>query len=248
MSAAVAIPPPNQMILSGDPILSLLQNITSGAITPESVGVVERLAALYERQQKATAEQDYARAFVALQSDVPRIKATSIIPDNNGNPRSTFAPYEKIMEQVQPLLVKHGFGVTFDAETTGERTVVKCTLMHAGGHSRSNTFSARLSPPPKSSAAQGDGATMTYAKRYALCAALNIVVDHDTDAAAPYDARNVDAPITASQAADIHARAKACGANTGKLLAWIGVKTFEEIPESWVERIDQQLTKKEGSE
>lgn len=220
----------------------MLQGVIQAGITPENVGALEKLCDLYERQERRSAEKAFASAFVALQADIPSVKATSTIPDNDGNTRSTFAPYEEIMRQVQPLLKKHGFSITFNSAVNDGRVTMTCTLLHAGGHSRDNHFSVSLGKgPPGSSPAQGDGSNATYAKRYALCNALNIVIVGMDD-----DARAKSYPITQEQAEALRERCIATKADLVKFLAFAKAKTFEEISEDRLPLLEAELSRREA--
>jgi len=75
---------------------------------------------------------------------------------------------------------------------------------------------------------QGDGGADSFAKRYALCSALNIVVDTDFE----NDAKQVGSPVTQEQADELRRDVKETKSNEGNFLKWCGVPTYEEIPES----------------
>lgn len=171
----------------------MLQQFIAGGVTEHNVAAFERLVALKERMEDKRAEKEFAAAFVLLQSEMPAIQAVKAVPGSNNTIRYHYAPYEAIMEQVRPILQKHGFTVTFSSDVKDDRVMQTCTLQHSGGHKRSNNFAARIGKgPPGSSEAQGDGAASTYAKRFALCDALNIVVERDSDARAEGEAISAD--------------------------------------------------------
>jgi hypothetical protein len=210
----------------------LIREVIKSGITAESVGVVERLVALAERQEARQAEKDFNVAFNALQSEMPVIKAMKPVEGKDKNTGAAFikyhfAPYEDIMEQVRPLLLKNGFSVSFSMGFNEGRIIQNCTLAHIAGHSRTNTFMARIgSGPPGSSEAQGDGAASTYAKRFALCNALNIVTERDTDGA---DARKEGSPITFEQVQYIKDLIAEVGADEGRFMRLAGVSKVEDI-------------------
>lgn len=211
--------------------VAILAAVAKQNITAESVGVVERLVALKEREDGRQAERDFAVAFVALQSEIPRIEPTREIPDKHGNVKFKYAPYEEIMRAVRPLLLKHQFTVTFDNDFQDDRVVVTCKLQHIGGHKTETKHAARVgSGPVNASPAQADGAAQTYAKRFALCSALNIVIEHDTDAT-DRDARDDgDATyITAEESATLRSLCEETNTDKLKFLAHAGAKSFEEI-------------------
>lgn len=220
----------------------LIRAVIDKGVTAESVGVVERLVALAERQEARQAEKQFAAAFVALQNEMPAVKASKPVPDKNGNLKYKFAPYEEIMEQVKPLLQKHGFTVTFSMAFSDGRITQTCTLQHIGGHSRTNQFMARIgNGPPGSSEAQADGAASTYAKRFALCNALNVVTEVDTDG---QDARNEGSPIAWEQAEYLREQVKETASNEATFLAYAGAKTYEEIGSARYDLLVAALAKK----
>ena len=229
-----------------------LASIQSGEITTQHVEVLGKMMDLYERNDKRQSERAFAEALTALQGETIRVQATKAVDVKNGIPRYTFAPYEEIMAQVQPMLTRHGFSITFDTKVDAERLTSVCTLTHKAGHSRSNQFSVRFSKPPGCSDAQGDMSTKSYAKRGALCDALNIVVDHDDDA------RMIGKPIGKALAAELKARVDATGSDEMAFLRFAGVVTeqmkmvdhvldyYEQISDERYESLDEILRRKEG--
>lgn len=220
-------------------IVSLMESVIAGGITTDSVSVLERMMALHERNQAKMAEQAFARAFSDLQSDMPSIDATKPVPNKDGTLRYKFAPYEEIMAKVKPLLKKHGFSISFNTKWDGPRLVVSCKLLHGDGHSQTNDFAARVgNGPPGANEAQADGAVNTLAKRRALCDALNIVVEHDTDGD---DARALGASITVAQAAEINKIIEQTKPNVANLLAWVHAETVDTIPANRFDDVIAQL-------
>lgn len=206
----------------------MLQAFLERGVTAENVSAVEKMVALYERTQDRDAEKAFAVAFNSLQSEMPVVEAKRAVPNNDGSIRYKFAPYEDIMEQVRPFLQKYGFTVSFSTDYAEGRVISTCTLQHVGGHKRDFKFGARVGKgPPGSSEAQGDGAAATYAKRFALCQALNIVTEVDTDGADP---RVLGTDITKDQAADLRKRVRMLDADEIAFLAYAGVKVQEGTP------------------
>lgn len=232
----------NELAVQEPSVASMLQGMLSGIqqsqITPESVEVLKGMMDLYERNEKRQAEKDFAAALTDLQGETIRVQATKQVDVKNGVPRYVFAAYEDIMAVVQPILTKHGFSITFDTEVGDQRLTSICTLTHKSGHSRSNKFAVRYGKPPGSSDAQGDMSTKSYAKRGALCDALNISIEHDDDA------RSEGGFITAEQAADLRRRVKLTGADEVKFLDFAKAKTYEEIRDSRFGELDDFLARK----
>lgn len=223
-----------------NPIGAMLNTFVDKGVTQDTVAAMKELVGLYERMEDRGAKQAFTAAMTALQAELPKVVAKSIIPNNDGGARSTFANYQTIMDAVEPFLTKHGFSVSFTIRFDGPRLFAVCKLTHAQGHSETNEFGVRIgSGPPKASEAQADGAARSYARRGALCDALNIVVDHDDDA------RNLGAQITPEQAKSIRERAKACGADEKRLLTFAGADTYEEIRATKFAAVDEVLRKRE---
>lgn len=207
-------------------ILSVIQR----AAQDPSVDVdkMERLLAMAERMEKIQSERQFAEALTALQGETIRVQARRKVDEKpDGSCRYKFAAYEDLMAQVQPMLAKHGFSITFDTEVGDQRLTSICTLMHKGGHARQNKFAVRYGKPPGSSDAQGDMSTKSYAKRGALCDALNISIEHDNDGIE--DVKMEGVPITQAQADTLRELCDASGSDRNKFLAYAGANTFEEI-------------------
>lgn len=206
----------------------MLQAVIDKGVSAENVGALEKLVDLFERMEQRNAEKEFASAFVALQSEIPAVAMTKAVPGNDGRIRYNFAPYEEIMETVRPFLLKHGFTVSFSMSYEDGRITQECTLQHTGGHSRKNKFTCRIGKgPPGSSEAQGDGAASTYAKRFALCNALNIVCEIDEDG--KHDAKNVGAPIAPDKIMFLREQLKEAKGDESAFLRFAQVTKFEDI-------------------
>lgn len=231
------------MQLSQTPVAQMLQAVIDKGVTAENVAVMEQLVSLYERMQLRDAEKQFAAAFAALQSEMPAVQASKPVPNRDGTIRYHFAPYEEIMATVRPLLLKHGFTVTFSMSFSEGRVIQACTLQHVGGHSRTNQFMARIgNGPPGSSEAQGDGAASTYAKRFALCNALNIVTEIDTDGRT--DARADGAPIAPDKAIYLRELVKETKADEAAFLKFAGASTYDDIGSAKYDMLVTALRKK----
>jgi hypothetical protein len=236
----------NELATTNEPSVALmlqgaLQAIQGGEITTMHVDVLGKMMDLYERQDKRQSEKDFAAALTALQGETIRVVAMKPVQNNDGTIRYWFAPYETIMKAVQPMLTRHGFSITFDTEIADTRLTSICTLTHSGGHFRQNRCSMKYSKPPGSSDAQGDMSTKSYAKRGALCDALNISIDHDDDA------RNEGSgeTISAEEAKELQRRVKACGSDEIKFLAFAGANSFLDIPADKLPSLLDKLARKE---
>lgn len=243
--AIVATKPEETSIVAtpNNPIGAMIESVMRAGVTADNVTAIEKLTALWERQEDRNAAKDYARAFAKLQLETPKIIARKPIPDANGVAKYYYAPLEEIMDQLQPLLTANGFSISFDAEcefANGGKGMVTaiCIITHESGHSEKRKFTVRTSAPPKSSDAQADGATLTYAKRYALCSALNISIGGDNDA------RKLGDFITPEQADDLRRLVVETQSNEELFLRFAGAETYEQIREGRFDSVYQALFKK----
>lgn len=241
-TTAVAKATETQIARPAEPSVGqMLQAVIERGITAENVAAFEKLVALQERREGRDAERAFNQAFAAMQAAMPPVEAVKPVPNRDGTVRYKYAPYEEIMDKVRPVLIAHGFSLSFSMTVDEKRVTQTCTLAHASGHSRTNQFMARIgSGPPQSSEAQADGAAATYAKRMALCDALNIVVERDSDA------RAEGSPITPEQAESLRARLESVHGNERDFLAYAGASSFEAIGADKYGMLDEALRRKES--
>lgn len=211
--------------------------------------VIEKLTNLYIKIDDRMREQNFGDALMELQRDCEKVKAMRPVmnkEDKGGGVRFTFADFESIMDEVGPRLETHKFAITFDSEFIADgRVRVDCKLTH-GGHSAVTRFACRVSDGSRigQSMSQMDGAAVTFAKRYALCLALNIVVDKIFEGG---DARAVGDTIPKEMSADLERRAARFPNKIPFLLALAEVETWEQVPQEAYKRVNKALGRYEAS-
>jgi len=216
-----------QLSASPDPVYDLMQRIVDGGITSESVGVMERLMTLHERNQDKHAEQEFAKAFVQLQNAVQFVKAIREVKNTAGIVMYRFASFSDIMDQIRPFTNQFGFALSFDSVFEDGRTVSVLTISHIAGHSEKRRFAARIGKgPPNCSESQADESADSLAKRVVLCNALNIVIDKSVIAD---DARLEGDVITKEQADYIRQLIRETKTDTEKFLALAQADSIEKI-------------------
>lgn len=121
-------------------------------------------------------------AFAAEVSDPEKTKTAEIQPKDQSKPPFAYgyADLAGVLQHVRPLLGKHGLAITQDVQTDDQHVHVTTLLLHKSGES--------LAFGPLSLPAGGEpknwGSAVTYARRFALMAALGIAADGDDDARA----------------------------------------------------------------
>jgi hypothetical protein len=150
-----------------------------------SVDALERLLAL-----RATLKAEQARAafFAALsrfQAACPIIGKTKTVTvqTDRGTYKYNFAPLDKIIGTIQPLLEQTGLSFTFNTAIRDNppAQMAICTVHHIEGHSEFSEFTAPVDATAKMNVMQKNASAQTYAKRYALCNALGILTGDDDD-------------------------------------------------------------------
>ena len=95
----------------------------------------------------------------------------------NSHFNQRYATLRSVTETVRPVLARHGLAVSQQVFTNGDEIGVRTVIVH-----RSGEISPSECSFPRPSNIQHAGGVITYLRRYALCAALNIVGDDDQDA------------------------------------------------------------------
>ncbi len=162
-------------IVEPTPLLLIQQGIDA-KISPRDMKDLFDLQVRYEQR---LAEQAYADAITGFQSECGPIRKNAV----NSHSGKAYPDYEGIMRAITPLLRKYRIVVTFDTADDGARMMTTCRV-RVGTVEKLTTFNLPLDAASKQmNAQQAGGAALTYGRRYALAAALNLVfTDEDTDA------------------------------------------------------------------
>jgi hypothetical protein len=136
-----------------------------------------------------TAEKDNGSlltAILAVQGEVGTLfkdKVATVPTKSGGQYQYRYIALDAIVEQVGPILNKHGLiWMTFPTGMGAEAPSLRYVLQHAAtGEEVSGVMPLMLGP---NQTPQGMGSALTYARRYSLCAVLNLVADDDDDAQA----------------------------------------------------------------
>jgi hypothetical protein len=122
-----------------------------------------------------------------------------------------------------------GLAVTWEAQVIhNDILTVRGHLRHRSGHAVPLEYAGPLPDALKAqNAAQRMGSAITYAKRYAICSALNIQTGEDDDGNA-----SCPAPaITAEQVAELKRLVRESGTDMHRLLAFGGVDDLADFPQ-----------------
>ena len=124
-----------------------------------------------------------AAALCKFQQECESPKKSAVNPHF----KNKYAPLEEIIKAVTPTMVKHGLSHFQSTSADGDSVVVTTVLMHTSGEF---IESDPLRLPMGKATAQGAGSSLTYARRYSLCAILGIAAEEDDDANGASDQQN----------------------------------------------------------
>ena len=147
-------------------------------VQPEKM---EKLLSIKRDIEKDDAEKAYNENFALMQNELPVIvKDTKI--EVKGQVRSKYAKYSTISKAIRPVLNKYGFRTRANTHIEGKTVKVMVTIKR-GLHQETTEVALPLDESEYRNVVQNYGATLTFCRRYALCFALDIIVeDQDTDA------------------------------------------------------------------
>jgi len=190
---------------------------------------IEKLWNLHQSALAIQARKEFFQALGAFQSEMP-----PILKEKQGT-NYKYASYEDIMRVARPVLQRHGLATSFAQSENDTHLTVVCRVSHVGGHTEETPFTLPKDGPkltkdgrPITTAAQAQGDANTYAKRYCLCNALDIVVTGDDR-----DMQPTITTISAVQAEELSDMLLNTPQGTLEaMLAWAGVDTLAELPAS----------------
>lgn len=118
--------------------------------------------------------KEIALALSNFQGEVANPKNTATNPSFN----SKYAPLSEVINTIKDGLARNGLSIVQNPYTDGDNVIVETILLHNSGE--------WLKAPPLSLkmdtvTAQGAGSAITYARRYAISAILNISSEEDND-------------------------------------------------------------------
>jgi hypothetical protein len=157
----------------------------------------DAVLAAQERLEARQAEIEFNRALARLSKEMPRVKKNGRVELGPGKGSYAFTTWEDIDKVIRPLMTEEGFTLSFDSsprQGDGGGMVVKGTLLHRDGHSRSASMPLALDTGPGRNNLQAMGSTLSYGKRYCAEMLLNIVREGSDD-----DGVGAGEPITAEE-------------------------------------------------
>jgi hypothetical protein len=156
-------------------ILSVIQRAAADPAC--DIEKMERLMAMHERMQAKNAEQAFNAAMAQMQCAIPTVGEDA----TNAHTKNSYATLDEINYIIKPIMQSHGFAVTFKVDHAAAGISITGILMHSAGHREQTTLLLPVDTGPGRNAVQAAGSSITYGKRYVMCALLNITTGEARD-------------------------------------------------------------------
>jgi hypothetical protein len=188
MDSATAVATREPGALAHADAMGDVRGLVMEAIKRGDVDVAERVIALLERGAERDARAAYFSALAAFQEACPPINKSAnakIATKSGAQFGYSYAPLEEIARTIRKPLADNGLSYrwTADLSGNGKALLVTCIVRHVAGHEESSTFPVPIDEGARMSAAQANGAALTYGKRQSLTSVLGLTTaDEDTDA------------------------------------------------------------------
>jgi hypothetical protein len=175
-------------------IMGVIERI---ALSPDAdMAKLEKMLDMQERVMNRNARQAFTADLANMQCELP-----IVAKNGEGHNKAKYAKLEDINETIRPALQKFGFAVTFRVKQAEKSVTITAILSHKLGHSEETDLTLPLDVTGNKNAVQAVGSTVSYAKRYAIAALLNISTGDDTDGnfPPPEPRQKVKEPISDSR-------------------------------------------------
>ena len=181
---------------------------------------MERLLQMQERVISRNAKTAYNAAFARMQPELPSIEKKG--KSNSG----LYGKWEDIQAGIQPVLARHGFALSFKVNVAPGAITVTAILHHEDGHDDSTDLMLPVDASGHKNNVQAVGSSVSYGKRYAACALLNIRVGGEDDDG---KAAGNEETISDAQVQQLRDLIKEVGADEDRFLRYINVDSLGDI-------------------
>jgi hypothetical protein len=218
----------NELLLTDEPATPMVATTPMAMLSNWLAGGGDLdLCERYERTQAAAAYNAAIARFQSLCPVVPKGRSVQGMG-------YSYADYGDVMKVAKPHLDACGLAVSFSTETIDGGLRVTCRISH-GSHHEDHLFTVPIPSTLRVNDAQKFGAALSFAKRYALTAAMNIVCSDDVDD----DGAGLCEQISEKQADQINQLLMTTNSNITKFLNWAGVASVYDLS---VKKYEDALT------
>jgi hypothetical protein len=228
MPDQLSLQPAQELQRSEPSIFDLIREVTTNK--EADVSKLERLIALQERAQAQQAKEQFFRAMLAAQKEMP-----PIVKDTKSE-TGKYVKLETIQKVIRPIYMRHGFCMSFGTESVEEGVRILCNVMHEAGHVERYIEDGPLdSVGPRGTTNKtpihATTSTVSYLQKRLTCLIWNLVIadtDKDGDSQLPGGSC-----ITQEQGDNLRDFVREVGLNPQQESNWLKMldaKTIPEIP------------------
>lgn len=203
---------------------------------------MERLWSMKERMDASRAKAAFDSALSEMQPKLPVVHKNGkiTIKDKNDAEKviqsTPYGLFEDINIAVIPILAEHGFAISFRTSADG-KVKVTAILSHREGHREETSLELMHDSTGSKNSVQAIGSSVSYGKRYTMCAILNITIKGEDD-----DAKKAgEVPISEEQEKEINDLILDTKTDVRKFLQYIGAQAIYEIPASHFNKAKRAL-------
>lgn len=180
MNKAVELVEQNEMsetmAVKSEGVSPLVQMVTSGQYTPETIRELLSIQREYDQQEGLKA---FNMAMTQFRANVGMASRSA----KNGHLKTNYATLDDLIRAVSKPLGDAGFNYSFSIEQDTQIKVT-CTITHAQGHAESTSMQSAIEGNKGINNLQAIGLTVSYLKRYTLSALTGIGTE-DSDGELP---------------------------------------------------------------
>lgn len=227
---------------------SLMAVIARAANDPNTdVDKLERLMGLYERMTAQSAKATFTANLAAMQPRLPVINERGAISTDRGKTvQSTYAKWEDINDAIRPLLSEYGFALSFRICRSDALVSVTGVLSHRDGHSDETTIDLPADASGSKNAVQAVGSSVSYGKRYAAIALLNITSRAPQDRDDDGHSADPNFWISNDELDELVALMDDVKADRQRFLNFLKIDTLAKLPKSRLKEAISALEAKRG--
>lgn len=230
METSVAVQDTTPVAVSG--IGGLMQVAVQQGMDPAGL---EKLFALYERDQAIQAKRAFAEAMAEFQFKAPVLQKNRIV--DTGRYSYKYAELDSIADEIRNLLHEFGLSYRFDSAVTDADVTVTCIVSHRHGHQEVTSFACPVGGMAGANKAQQTASALSYARRYALLLALGLSTgDRDDDGGGGV--------ISREQLRELEDLLATAEVNRARFLEFFGVDEMDDIPAAKFARAAAELKKR----
>lgn len=204
---------------------AIIDMIARAARDPNvDIDKMERLFQMRERMEQVRAKTAYLAALAGMQAEMP-----AAVRRGKGHNNKDYARFEDIIEAIRPVLVKHGFSLSYRTAQDDKSIRVTGVLGHKDGHAESTDIVLPADTSGSKNIVQAWGSSTSYGKRYVSLTLLGIATEREDDDGKAAGAGPV---ISEDQVMTLREMIESVGADQTAFCRFLRIETLSALPAS----------------